>query len=93
MLTAAREQRGYRIDVVAVDVYRILGSRRGMSREILRKIESGETPLEKVTPVTLSAICQVLGIDLRAVSPEHADELEALKDNLHSLRGKPQVAA
>lgn len=93
MLAAARQRRGYKIEEVAVDAYRILGSRRGMSREIIRRIEGGDLPLEKVSAVTLAAICRVLGIDLRAVSPEHADELDTLREQLFSLRGKAQVAA
>lgn len=86
MLRAAREARGQKQEEVAVDAYRVLRSRRGMSREILRKIESGETPLARVDSTRLAALCHVLGLPLRQVSPDHADELESI---IRTIGGDP----
>lgn len=44
--------------------------------ETLRRIETGETPADKVDPVRLGYIAHVLGCTVFDLSPEKADEFE-----------------
>lgn len=86
VIRTAREAAGLSIDELAVDVKRLTGMKRGVSREAMRRLEEGLAVIDNVSPAIMAAICHLLGIDMRKLAPRHAEELDRLESFLEKRR-------
>lgn len=91
VIRTAREAAGMSIDEFAVDVKRLTGLRRGVSREAMRRLEDGLAPVDNVPPAIMAAVCYLLGLDLAKLAPRHAADLERLETFLDQRRAQANV--
>lgn len=91
VIRTAREAAGMSIDEFAVDVKRLTGLRRGVSREAMRRLEDGLAPVDNVSPTIMAAVCFLLGLDLAKLAPQHAADLNRLEAFLDKRREQAKV--
>lgn len=86
-LRELREAAGMQLDDAAYHVRQILPMAMGVSRETIRRYETGDTPEAKTNLLVLVALASVYDCKVSDFAPQKSDELRAIKGLLLQTPG------